>query len=182
MLYLSDSYAGICRERAALIQAYEHYHTFLGTFKDKAIADALITMKKQHASRVELDAYGTKLGQMEEKKLKYLVNNCRSIARSPGPSEQAALEKELTVHRSRFQDAKQKYQQLSTSLIDKSGLLILKKNVDFEANLRRIREGIEVINAVHDSFNRGRIGKIPDGPIPDEETIDPYVIEHGANK
>ena len=70
MMYLANSYTMICKERDSLIMAYEHYALFLGTFKDKAIADALITMKRQHSARLELDAYGSKLGQMEEKKLK----------------------------------------------------------------------------------------------------------------
>lgn len=50
--------------------AYEQYAEFLKTFQKKAIGDALETMKKQRTSRLELDAYGSKLGQLEEKKLK----------------------------------------------------------------------------------------------------------------
>ena len=73
MLNLSNSYTLICKERESLIMAYEHYALFLGTFKDKAIADALITMKRQYNARLELDAFGSKLGQMEEKKLKYSI-------------------------------------------------------------------------------------------------------------
>jgi len=166
MLHLSRSYQQVCQERAALILAYEQYAQFLMTFKDKAVADALHTMKKQHQARVELDAYGSKLGQLEEKKLK-------TFAKSPSPSESASLEKELTGCRSKFQDAKQKYQQMSTSLIDKAGLLDLKKGVDFAAHIQKIRE-------IHDSFNRGRIGEME--PVPDEETVpmDPYVLEHGV--
>lgn len=60
----------VCKERTLLIQAYDHYAAFLETFRKKAIADALATMKLQHTSRLELDAYGSKLGQLEEKKLK----------------------------------------------------------------------------------------------------------------
>jgi hypothetical protein len=71
MLHLSRSYQQVCQERAALILAYEQYAQFLKTFKDKAVTDALHTMKKQHQARLELDAYGSKLGQLEEKKLKY---------------------------------------------------------------------------------------------------------------
>ena len=44
-----------------------------------------------------------------------------------------------------------KYQQQSTALIDKAGLLDLKKGADFSAHLSKIR-------MVHDSFNRGRVG------------------------
>ncbi len=134
MLYLSQSYSEVCRERALLIAAYEQYAEFLTTFKVKAIGDALQTMKKQHQSRLELDAYGSKLGQLEEKKLK-------TFARSPSPSESATLEKDLTATRTKFQDAKSKYQNLSTSLIDKAGLLDMKKGVDFAAHIQRIREG-----------------------------------------
>jgi len=165
MLYLSQSYSEVCRERALLIAAYEQYAEFLTTFKVKAIGDALTTMKKQHQSRLELDAYGSKLGQLEEKKLK-------TFARSPSPSESASLEKDLTATRSKFQDAKSKYQNLSTSLIDKAGLLDMKKGVDFAAHIQRIRE-------VHDSFNRGRVGTID--PIPDEEdVVDEYMLAHGV--
>ena len=70
MLHLANSYQEICRERGLLIAAYEQYVQFLHTFKKKAVADALETMKRQHAARLELDAYGSKLGQLEEKKLK----------------------------------------------------------------------------------------------------------------
>ena len=72
MLHLSTSYHTICTERSVLISAYEQYAQFLHTFQKKAVGDALDTMKKQHASRLELDAYGSKLGQLEEKKLKYV--------------------------------------------------------------------------------------------------------------
>jgi hypothetical protein len=135
MLHLSQSYTQICSERSALILAYEQYAEFLRTFKDKAIADALVTMKKQHTARLELDAYGSKLGALEEKKLK-------TFAKAPSPSEAATLEKELGGVRAKFQDAKNKYQQLSTGLIDKAGLLDLKKGVDFAAHIQKIREGM----------------------------------------
>ncbi|KAI8894448.1 Arfaptin-like domain-containing protein [Globomyces pollinis-pini] len=165
MLYLSQSYGNVCSERTLLIQAYTQYAEFLETFRKKAIADALETMKKQHTSRLELDSYGSKLGQLEEKKLK-------TFAKSPSPSEQAVLEKELTGCRAKFQDAKSKYQAHSTALIDKAGLLDLKKGVDFQAHIQKIRE-------VHDSFNRGRIGEV----VIDEKDVelnDPYVAEHGV--
>lgn len=154
MLYLSQSYFQVCAERNALILAYDQYAEFLRTFKDKAIADALVTMKKQHIARLELDAYGSKLGGLEEKKLK-------TFARTPSPSEAAALEKELGGVRNKFQDAKTKYQQLSTGLIDKAGLLDMKKGVDFAAHIQRIRE-------VHDSFNRGKVGVLN---VPEEQDV-----------
>ena len=53
----------------------------------------------------------------------------------------AALEKELGKQRAQFHESKTKYQQLSTSLIDKSGLLDMKKGVDFAAHLKKVREG-----------------------------------------
>jgi hypothetical protein len=74
MLHLSESYQQVCDERDVLIQAYDQYAIFLRTFKEKAIGDAIITMKRQHNARVELDAFGSKLGQLEEKKLKFQVN------------------------------------------------------------------------------------------------------------
>lgn len=135
MLYLSQSYMTICHDRQSLISSYEQYLEFLSTFKTKAVGDALSTMKKQNASRLELDAYGSKLGQLEERKLK-------TFARAPSASESSALEKDLKSTRVKFQDAKTKYQNLSTSLIDKSGLLDLKKGVDFAAHIAKIREGI----------------------------------------
>ncbi|KAJ3305429.1 hypothetical protein HDV03_001523 [Kappamyces sp. JEL0829] len=149
MLYLSQSYHQVCAERSLLVSAYEQYAEFLKTFKKKAIGDALETMKKQHSARLELDAYGSKLGQLEEKKLK----------------EGASLEKELTACRTRFQEAKNTYQNYSTSLIDKAGLLDLKKGVDFAAHIQKIRQ-------VHDSFNRGRVGSVD---VPEEDQLD----EHG---
>lgn len=70
MLHLAQSYHDVVRERCALISAYDQYADFLNTFNKKAVGDVLDTMKKQHQSRLELDAYGSKLGQLEEKKLK----------------------------------------------------------------------------------------------------------------
>lgn len=154
MLHLSASYSTVCNERNSLILAYEQYATFLNTFKNKAIADAIITIKKQYNARVELDAFGSKLGQLEEKKLK-------TFARAPSPTEAANLEKDLGASRSKFQDAKLKYQQQSTALIDKAGLLDLKKGADFSAHLSKIR-------MVHDSFNRGRVGTLK-MPLDEEE-------------
>ncbi|KAJ3364577.1 hypothetical protein HDU91_002516 [Kappamyces sp. JEL0680] len=157
MLYLSQSYHQVCAERSLLVSAYEQYAEFLKTFKKKAIGDALETMKKQHSARLELDAYGSKLGQLEEKKLK----------------EGASLEKELTACRTRFQEAKNTYQNYSTSLIDKAGLLDLKKGVDFAAHIQKIRQGkASSLMLVHDSFNRGRVGSVD---VPEEDQLD----EHG---
>jgi hypothetical protein len=51
------------------------------------------------------------------------------------------LEKELTASREKFQHAKSKYQKQSTALIDKAGLLDLKKNADFAKHLEKIRKG-----------------------------------------
>lgn len=124
-----------------MIQAYEGYLDFLRTFRKKAIGDSLETMKKQNYARLELDSYGSKLGQLEEKKLK-------TFARAPtlSNSEASSLEKELEIIRLRFQAAKSTYQGISTQLIDKAGLLEMKKAIDFGTHLQRIRE-------VHDSFN-----------------------------
>ena len=40
-----------------------------------------------------------------------------------------------------FQESKTKYQHVSTQLIDKAGMLEMKKVVDFDSHLERIRQG-----------------------------------------
>jgi hypothetical protein len=65
----------------------------------------------------------------------------RTFARAPSAREGAALEKDLTACRTRFQEAKNHYQNQSTALIDKSGLLDMKKGVDFSAHIQKIRQG-----------------------------------------
>lgn len=94
MIYLADSYKGSVAERQPLIQAYEYYLEFLITFRKKAIEDSVETMKKQHLSRLELDSYGSKLGNLEEKKLKAFAKQ---------PMGDAIVEKELETTRTRFQ-------------------------------------------------------------------------------
>ena len=72
MIYMGASYQSIVQERSSLINAYEIYLEFIQTFKHKAIGDCIDTMQRQYNARLELDGYGSKLGQLEEKKLKYL--------------------------------------------------------------------------------------------------------------
>ncbi|KAI8908950.1 Arfaptin-like domain-containing protein [Gorgonomyces haynaldii] len=137
LIYLGTSYHAVCQERVQLIQAYETYLEFLTTFKTKAIGDSIETMKKQHTARLELDSYGSKLGQLEERKLKTFARSPMSFSAGDGTS----LERELEATRTKFQDAKTRYQSLSTQLIDKAGLLEMKKMVDFGSHLQRVREG-----------------------------------------
>ncbi|KAH6566138.1 hypothetical protein BASA50_006277 [Batrachochytrium salamandrivorans] len=155
MMQLSLSYKALVDERMPLVQSYEQYIKFLGTFREKAVGDALETMKKQQISRLELDSYGSRLGQLEEKKLK-------AFAKAPGTfslGESSSAEKELNTTRQRFQDAKNKYQAMSTQMIDKAGLLVMKRDVDFSAHIRKIVEA-------HDWFCRGF--RTPGQSIPDE--------------
>jgi hypothetical protein len=62
------------------------------------------------------------------------------------------MEKDLEATRLRFQAAKSSYQNFSTQLIDKAGLLEMKRTIDFGTHLGRIRQ-------MHDAFNRGRVGQ-----------------------
>lgn len=156
MAELGQAYNESCQQRLPLVRAYEHYLEFLKTFREKAIGDSLETMKRQQQARVELDAYGSKLGQLEEKKLK-------AFAKSPGVfnathDTNSPLEREVAVNRQRFTEAKNRYQSLSTQLIDKAGLLDMKKGVDFAAHLKKIVE-------IHEVYT----GKRTVEPIPDEE-------------
>ncbi|KAL2918168.1 Glycerophosphocholine phosphodiesterase [Polyrhizophydium stewartii] len=161
MMQLSLSYKAITEERQPVIQSYEQYYEFLRTFREKAIGDALETMKKQQVSRLELDSYGSRLGQLEEKKLK-------AFAKSPGTfslggDSASATERELDTTRQRFQESKNRYQSLSTQMIDKAGLLHMKRDVDFSAHIR-------AVVAAHEWYCRGF--RTPGLPIPDEDVQD----------
>ncbi|KAI8930277.1 Arfaptin-like domain-containing protein [Entophlyctis helioformis] len=161
MSELSQVYRTVSEERMPLIQSYEQYSQFLTVFREKAIVDALDTMKKQQVARLELDGYGSKLGQLEEKKLK-------TFAKSPGTfgMSDSSNERELETTRQRFQDAKNRYQSMSTQMIDKAGLLQMKREVDLSAHLRKVL-------VAHQWFNRGFQ---PSGlPIADEEPVSKYI-------
>jgi hypothetical protein len=95
MVYLANSYQDVCSDRQSLIQAYESYLEFITVFRKKAIGDSVETMKKQHIARLELDSYGSKLGNLEEKKLKTFAKTA--------PAESTLVEKDLETTRSRFQ-------------------------------------------------------------------------------
>ncbi|KAJ3300433.1 hypothetical protein HK104_000491 [Borealophlyctis nickersoniae] len=138
LVHLGINYHSECKERGPLITSLEAFLSFIKTFNNKAIGDLLDTIKRQSTARQELDSYGSKLGSLEEKKIKAMQKTPITSATEDAVKYQ---EKELQQTRARFQTAKERYQTLSTQVIDKTGLLQMKREVDFASYLDKLVEG-----------------------------------------
>ena len=126
------------KERQPLLTSLEAFLSFIKTFNSKAIGDSLDTIKRQATARQELDSYGSKLGSLEEKRIKQITKTPTTAA---GEDAIKYQEKDLVQTRARFQSAKERYQNLSTQVIDKAGLLEMKRGVDFASYLEKLVEG-----------------------------------------
>ncbi|KAJ3184722.1 hypothetical protein HDU87_004126 [Geranomyces variabilis] len=161
LIHLGVAYHQESKERIPVIGALDNYLAFLKVFKGKAIADSRDTIKLQKTARQEFDSYASRLGYLEEKNVR--ATSAASSSFNPLRSksgEDAARyqEKELDQTRQRFQGAKAKYQQLSTQVIDKAGLLEMKRGVDFGAYVARVVEANDAYNARH--FEAGKVGAL----------------------
>ncbi|KAI9360478.1 Arfaptin-like domain-containing protein [Zopfochytrium polystomum] len=145
---IGKAYSDGVKMRATVITAVESFSSFVKTFKTKAIQDSIDTMKRQETARVEFDGYGAKL---------------ESVQRGPGsgaggaagggvpattilgkehvsvdPAVQSAAEREAEHAKTGFAAAKQRYQNLSTAIIDKAVLLEMKRDVDYRVQLEKL--------------------------------------------
>ncbi|KAJ3020002.1 hypothetical protein HKX48_001459 [Thoreauomyces humboldtii] len=176
LVHLGVSYHQETKERVPVIAALDAYLEFLKTFKSKAIADSRDTIKLQKTARQEFDSYASRLGHLEEKNVRanstgpVHTGPAQSISSSSGTERRSSFnplrskateetaryqEKELDQTRQRFQNAKTKYQTLSTQVIDKAGLLEMKREVDFGAYLARVVESHDAYGARH--FEAGKV-------------------------
>ncbi|KAI9017768.1 Arfaptin-like domain-containing protein [Gaertneriomyces semiglobifer] len=140
LVHLGMGYHQECKQRVPLIGALDSYLAFVKTFRAKAINDSRDTIKSQKTARVEFDSYASKLGHLEEKAIK-ASQKAGAAARSKGEDTAKYQEKELDQTRCRFQAAKTRYQVLSTQVIDKAGLLEMKRGVDYLAHIEHLRKG-----------------------------------------
>ncbi|KAJ3159158.1 hypothetical protein HDU86_002060 [Geranomyces michiganensis] len=159
LIHLGVAYHQESKERIPVIGALDNYLAFLKVFKGKAIADSRDTIKLQKTARQEFDSYASRLGYLEEKNVRATTASSSSFNPLRSKSNEDATryqEKELDQTRQRFQGAKAKYQQLSTQVIDKAGLLEMKRGVDFGAYVARVVEANDAYNARH--FEAGKVG------------------------
>ncbi|KAJ3042926.1 hypothetical protein HDV00_006233 [Rhizophlyctis rosea] len=147
LVHLGVTYNNEGKERQPLLTSLEAFLAFIKTFNSKAIGDSLDTIKRQATARQELDSYGSKLGALEEKRLK---NMAKTPTTAAGQDAVKYQEKDLVQTRERFQAAKDRYQNLSTQVIDKAGLLEMKRGVDFASYLDKLVEAT-------DAYSRSRI-------------------------
>ena len=129
---LGSAYQDVCKQRQTLLTTIETFIQFAVNFRTKIIQDSLDTKDRQVLARQELDSYGSKLGQLEERKLKAYAKAAKSGSSSSKTADFSnPMEKELELTRIKFHEAKAKYTTLSTQVIDKAGMLRLKMAVDF---------------------------------------------------
>ncbi|TPX58975.1 hypothetical protein PhCBS80983_g02813 [Powellomyces hirtus] len=160
LVHLGVSYHQECKERVPVIASLDAYLAFLKTFKGKAINDSRDTIKLQKTARQEFDSYASRLGYLEEKNMRASSSSSSTSSFNPlrnKSSEDTAKyqEKELDQTRQRFQTAKTRYQVLSTQVIDKAGLLEMKRGVDFGAYVGRVVEAHDAYGARH--FEAGKV-------------------------
>lgn len=129
------------KQRQSSILALNTFLTFIINFRDKAIKDTLDTRDRQVIARQELDAFASRLGQMEERNLKNYSKSNRSGVKKDGDFSTTS-EIELEKMRLLFHDVKEKYKNLSTQLIDKAGILQMKLSVDFSQQLELVAESL----------------------------------------
>lgn len=133
------------KERMPVIASLDAYLAFIKTFRAKAINDSRDTVKSQKTARQEFDSYASKLGYLEEKTIRS-AQKVQPMPFNPLRSKSSEdtikyQERELDQTRTRFQAAKTRYQVLSTQVIDKAGLLEMKRGVDFGAYVEKVVEG-----------------------------------------
>ncbi|KAI9093001.1 Arfaptin-like domain-containing protein [Phlyctochytrium arcticum] len=160
LVHMGMAYHQEVKERVPVISSLDGYLNFIKIFKTKAIGDSRDTIKAQKTARLEFDSYASKLGHMEEKAVKaaskpqsptsFMTN--APLGRNGKPSDDTTryLDKELDQTRQRFQQAKTRYQMLSTQVIDKAGLLEMKRGVDFGAHVQRVVTAFDAYQKAHD--------------------------------
>ncbi|KAJ3204829.1 hypothetical protein HDU83_006157 [Entophlyctis luteolus] len=122
--------------RAAQLSATESLFEFVRTFKDKAIADSIETIRKQELARLEFDAFAHKL--MLLRRTVSLSGSTLLGKELPPSLDLTPVEKEYEHAKTQFLNVKNKYQNLSTAVIDKAVLLEMKRDVDFRLQLERV--------------------------------------------
>ncbi|TPX72777.1 hypothetical protein SpCBS45565_g00368 [Spizellomyces sp. 'palustris'] len=173
LVHMGVAYHQECKERVPVIASLDSYLDFIKIFKAKAIADSRDTIKSQKTARQEFDSYASKLGYLEERAIK-------ASTRPPTPTFLSSRskstedtvryqEKELDQTRCRFQAAKTRYQVLSTQVIDKAGLLEMKRGVDFGAHIARVVDA-------HDAYARGH-GHVVNDPY---KRVEEEKLENGV--
>ncbi|KAJ3056175.1 hypothetical protein HK097_007781 [Rhizophlyctis rosea] len=160
LVHLGVNYHNECKERQPLLTSLEAFLSFIKTFNSKAIGDSLDTIKRQATARQELDSYGSKLGSLEEKRIKQITKTPTTAA---GEEAVKYQEKDLVQTRARFQSAKERYQNLSTQVIDKAGLLEMKRGVDFASYLDKLVEATDAYARTRGDEKANGVGSHEEG-------------------
>ncbi|KAJ3091790.1 hypothetical protein HK102_013435 [Quaeritorhiza haematococci] len=145
-LQLGEQYRDVrIKERQVLIAGLETFIGDVKTFRTKAIADSLESMKKQINARIELDSFATKYNDLLLKVNKGpdATNSSTDILSLTGTEPidvngvQPSLLKQLESARSQFVSVKAKYEKLSKTIIDKAMMLQTKRDTDLRDQMRK---------------------------------------------
>ncbi|KAJ3114275.1 hypothetical protein HDU96_002318 [Phlyctochytrium bullatum] len=135
---IGKAYSEGVKNRQQLIQAVEGFGEFVRTFRGKAIQDSIDTMKRQETSRIEFDSFAAKLESLQRASS---IPPTTLLGKELPPQDTSSMtpaERELEHARVQFVQARQRYQNLSTAIIDKAVLLEMKRDVDYRAQLERL--------------------------------------------
>ncbi|KAJ3064081.1 hypothetical protein HDU99_004593, partial [Rhizoclosmatium hyalinum] len=124
------------KNRAVQLSAMESFSEFVQTFKNKAIQDSVETIEKQRISRIEFDAFAHKIALLQRT---VSLSGSTVLGKELPPTiDLTPVEKEFEHAKGQFLASKNKYQNLSTAVIDKAVLLEMKRDVDFRVQLEKV--------------------------------------------
>ncbi|KAJ3064903.1 hypothetical protein HDU98_011683 [Podochytrium sp. JEL0797] len=133
---IGKTYSANVQTRAAQVHAMEQFSEFVQTFKNKAIADSVETIDKQHVARIEFDAFANKIVLLQRT---VSLSGSTVLGKELPPTlDLTPVEKEFEHAKQQFLAAKNKYQNLSTAVIDKAVLLEMKRDVDYRVQLEKV--------------------------------------------
>ncbi|KAJ3208448.1 hypothetical protein HDU67_006713 [Dinochytrium kinnereticum] len=171
---IGKAYSEGVKHRSLMIQSVEGFGEFVKTFKNKAVQDSIDTLKRQETSRVEFDSFAAKLDALQRASaLPPTTILGKELPSAPiDTSAMTPAERELEHARVQFSSARNRYQNLSTAIIDKAVLLEMKRDVDYRTQLERlekIRNGIALrwgggeVGVGEGAGAEGRDGSFPVG-------------------
>jgi hypothetical protein len=122
-----------CVDRLAVIAALDCFLDYLHIFQHKALVDLKETVGRQRHARLEMDALCSKYGELEERHIKVLSAS----------KDDTVMAQAVADVKAKFVACKDRYIQLSRQVLDKTGLLELKREVDVKAHLENVRQALD---------------------------------------
>jgi len=124
------------KTRGTQIAVMDSFSEFVHTFKDKAIQDSVETIEKQKTSRIEFDAFAHKIALLQRT---VSLSGSTVLGKELPPTlDLTPVEKEFEHAKGQFLASKNRYQNLSTAVIDKAVLLEMKRDVDYRVQMEKV--------------------------------------------